>query len=150
MAPRGDVLGAEGAGLNVFAEKIFVGIRGHVSVGSQIPSLGTEQDFFATDALSCELLERLADAALAALKSVVDRGVDHIGAVFHSCGRRHRVTCICLFVWLAEIRADPDGREREPLRFSKMAIGRASRELLLVPRRSFFGGGSAHDGPCAD
>src|SRR5260370_29533961 len=104
MTSRGDVLRAEDAGLNVFAEKIFVGARGHVSVGSQIPSLGTEHDFFATDAFSCELLKRLADPALAALKSVVHRCVDPICAVFHSCDRRHRATCICLSVWLAELR----------------------------------------------
>src|SRR6266702_695897 len=129
MAATGDVLGAEDAGLNVFAEKIFVGVRGHVSVGSQMPALGTEHDFFATDALSCELLERRADAALAALKSVVDRGVDDICAAFHSCDRRHRVTCICLFVWLAEIRADPDRRKRAPLCFPTIAIRRAPTAL---------------------
>src|SRR5258708_26655652 len=150
MAAGGDIFRGKNPGLNVLAEEIFVGVSGHRSVRRQISTLGANHDLLALETSCCKLLDRGAEASLAALKSVIDGSVENVDAVFHCGDRRGRIPFIGPGVWLAEVCADSHGREHEAMRFSKMAGGGAACELLRVARCSFFGGGFGHDAHSGD
>ena len=53
MTSRRNILRAEDSRLNVFAEKIFIGVGGHRTVGRQVAALGAHHDFVAFEALCC-------------------------------------------------------------------------------------------------
>src|SRR5205814_10018322 len=86
----------------------------------------------------------------AALKPVVNGGVDHIDAALDRRDGRCGIALIGFCVRLSEVGADSDGREDQPVSLSKMALGGAARKLLRVTCGSFFGGGFAHDAPSGD
>ena len=147
MTARRDIFRAENSRLNVFAEEIFVGVPGHGPIGRQVTTLRAHHDFVSFNAFGRKLPDGRADASLAALKSVIDRGVDHIDPAFHRRDGRRSVALIRLSVRFPEIGADSERGEQQPLPFSKMTLGSAGRELLRVARGSFFGSGFAHDAP---
>src|SRR5437773_6729409 len=79
-----------------------------------------------------KLFDGSAEASLAALKPVIDGGVENVDAIFHRRDRRRRIAFIGPGVWLAEVCADPQRGEHQAVRFSKMACGGAVCKLLRV------------------
>src|SRR5690349_10879138 len=106
MTAGGEILRAENSLLNVFAKKIFVWIRGHGPIGCQMATFRAQHDFFARKPFRGKLLERGADAALAALKAVVDGAVDDVDAVFHGGNDSGGVSRISFLVGLSKIGSD--------------------------------------------
>src|SRR5882762_5503442 len=149
MAARRDIFCAENSGLNVFTEKIFVGVGGHRTVRRQVAALCAYHDFVSFKTLRGKLPDGRGDTSFAALKPVVDGGVDYIDAALDRRDGRGCVAFIRFCIRLTEVRADPERREQESLRFAKMASGGTASEFLRVARRSFFGGGSSQNAPSA-
>src|SRR5436309_8320244 len=150
MTAGGDIFGTENSRLDVFAEKIFVGIGRHCSIWRQVAALGAHDDFVTIETFRGKLPDGRADTALAALKPVVNGGVDHVDAALDRRDGRCGIALIGFCVRLSEVGADSDRGEHHSLRFSKMTVGGAARKLLRVTYRSFFGGGFAHDAPSGD
>src|SRR5207248_6261097 len=80
VAPGNDFLRRKDARLNVFVKKIFVGIGRHGAVGGQVTAFGANHEFVARDIFLGQQLDGCSDAALAALKSIVDGCVDYVDA----------------------------------------------------------------------
>jgi len=93
------------------------------------------------------LPDRGADAALAALESVVDGGIDYVDAALYRRRNRVGVTLVCLRVGLTQVSADSDGGQEEPLRIAKVAFRGVPGELGSVMFGANRCGGFAHDAP---
>src|SRR5207248_11221127 len=132
MTAGGDILGVETSRLDVFAEKIFVGIGGHRTIRCQVAVLGAHDDFVTIEAFRGKLPDGRADTALAALKPVVNGGVDHVDAALDRRDGRCGIALIGFYVRLPEVGADSDGSEHHYVCISKMAFGGAARKLLRV------------------
>jgi hypothetical protein len=65
VAPSGDVLGGKNSALNIFLEKILIGIAGHFAVGRKIAGLGAEYQLIAGVAFGFQLQQGRADSTAA-------------------------------------------------------------------------------------
>ena len=79
-----------------------------------------------------EIFDGGADAALAALETIVDGAVDDVDASFDGGGDTGGVGLIGFVTRGAEISADADGGEYEALGFAEVAVGGATWETLSV------------------
>src|SRR6266478_9606814 len=82
VASGGDVLGGKNSALNIFMKEILIGISRHFAGGREIAGFGTEHQLIAREAISLELHQGRTDAAFAALKEIIDRGVGDIDPGF--------------------------------------------------------------------
>src|SRR5271155_5056850 len=123
MAAADQILGGKNAWLNIFAEKIIVGVRRHGPVGRQKAAFRANDKLFARVSFGGQLFQRRADAAFAALKAIVDGGVKRIDSAL--CGEycRRGVTFVGLAIGLAEIRAHAERRQEQAVGIAKMSLG---------------------------
>src|SRR5262249_32930867 len=81
-----------------------------------------------------------AHRALAALAAVVDRGVDDIETALERAHHRIAITGVVGVVVAAQVGANADRREREPLQGAEVARGAGAGVTLLVFGRALWGG----------
>ncbi len=105
----GNVLGGKNSALNIFLKKILIGISRHFAVGREIAGFSAKHQLVARIAFSLELHQRRADAAFAALKAVIDRGIGNVDSILHGRHDRRGVRRVGALVGLAEIGANADG-----------------------------------------
>src|SRR5229473_320044 len=85
-----------------------------------------------------------ADAALAALETIVDGRVDNVEARLDGGDDGGGVGAVGFVVRLAEVGADAQGRKRQPVGFTKVSGGCAAPESIGVPFGAFSGGVRIH------
>src|SRR6266446_8849028 len=144
MATLHDFIGLENSRLNVLAIEIFVGVRGHGTIGGEIAAFGAQDEFVAREAFLRKLLEGGADAALAALETIVDGRVDNVEAILDGGDYGGGVGAVGFVVGLAEVGADAQGRKRQPVGFTKVSGGCEAPESIGVPFGAFSGGVRIH------
>jgi hypothetical protein len=112
MAAGCNVLGLKDSALHVFLKKIAVGIGGHPAVRSEVAGFRANYHLLARKAFFFQLDESGSDAAFAALKTIVDGGVDHVDAVFDGHDDRGRIGGVGAFIGLPEVGADTKRRKQ--------------------------------------
>src|ERR1700676_2741723 len=106
MAALHDIVGLEDARLDVLSIKVFVGLGGHETVRRQISTFRTKNGFFARETFLHELLQCRPDAAFAALKTIIDRGIDDVDSAFDGRYDRGGIAAVGFVIRLAQISAD--------------------------------------------
>src|SRR3984957_10590936 len=144
VASADDVVGRQDARLNVFAIEVVVRIGRHRAVGREVTALRANDEFFAGVALLEEVFDGGADAAFAALKSIVDSAVDDVDPSFDGGCDTGGGGLIGFVTRSAEISADTDGGEDEALGFAEVAVGGATWETLSVFLLAGGCGGCGH------
>src|SRR5581483_8636186 len=108
VAAGGNVFCAENSRPNVFAEEIFVRIRGHGTVRRQVSALRADYKFLSRKTSGGELLKRRADAALPALKAVIDGRIENVDSVLNSRNDGFRVSRVRFLIGRSEICSDTE------------------------------------------
>ncbi len=95
--------------MNIFLEKILIGIGGHFAVGCEVAGFCAKNELIARVAFGFQLHQGSANAAFAALKAIIDRSVGDIDPGFDGAHDGCGVGGVGALVGLAEIGADTDG-----------------------------------------
>ncbi len=106
-----------------------LGSRGSVGVVRKVAALGGDEDLVSPRRSALEgRRERPADRPLALLPAVVDRGVEHVDSRLQRAGNRRLVSAVDRVALLPEVRAEPEGGEREARGLAEVA-GRSLRAV---------------------
>jgi len=139
MASRSNLFCAKDSALEEFVREVFISIRRHFSIGSQESGFCANHNFVTSETLSKKLLQRSAHGTLAALKAIINGGVDDVAAIFDSTYDCSRVSSVCGAIGLAEISSDAYGGKNEPARnFTKVPGGRAAFEARGIAQSPFW------------
>jgi hypothetical protein len=112
--------------LNIFLEKIVIGIGWHFAVGREVAGFGAHNKPVARAAADFELGQRRANAAFAALKTVINRGIQYVDAAFGGSDDGGGISRIGALVGLTEVCADANRRQDKTLDVAKMAVSGAA------------------------
>ena len=136
------VLGAEDPGADVGVAHVGRGVGRDAAVERDVPALRAHHDLLAWEAaLPGEGGERLAEHPLAALRAVVDRGVEEVAAEVGRVDDRRAGPPVGLVVLLAEVGAEADRGDEEAVERAEVARRDLPHEDLAVGCRA--GGGRA-------
>ncbi len=141
VATRGDFLGAENAVFRNSREKYSFASAGISPSGVRNPAFVHSTISSRENPCRTQLLQRLPDRPLAALKAVIDRRVDHIEPAFDRSDHRAAIRFVGCLIRLSQICADADRGKNQPGRsLPKMPRGGLSlenaRRIAACRRRS--------------
>ena len=142
VTARNDVLLLDDArpekSVHDIAQKIILACR-LLSVERDEPALCSHDDLFPTDlSLGKRILQTFTDRALAALATVVHRGIDDVASEVQAEGHGLTVQPVGLFVLIAQVGADSDGGNPQALIRPVVPLGGDLGESVPVGGRSLL------------